>query len=135
MNAEGAPLIVYCEIGAVTKVVKDLINRGVIQIIHGPYEGRLKRRIPAMPSRVTADSTWFTIDSTFRISDLEHSSKHSDIVRIIGGGKRTRMDALHLDSAHKYISRVPRLSSRPTSMTSFGIAYSLRRFWVYGSST
>jgi hypothetical protein len=101
MNAEGAPLIVYCEIGAVTKVVKDLIDRGVIQIIHGPYEGRLKRAIPAMPSRVTADSTWFTSDSTFRISDLEHSSNHSDIVRIIGSGKRTRMDALHLDSAHK----------------------------------
>jgi hypothetical protein len=83
----GHPLVVYCEIGAVTETVKMLIDSGVVRIVHDPYEGRLKRAAPAVPSRVTADSTWFTVDSTFRISDLEHS--------------KNRWDALYLDSAYK----------------------------------
>jgi hypothetical protein len=92
-------LIVYCERGAFTAAVKEQYSAGAIHLIHGPYEGKLKRAKPAHPSLVTLDSELFTIDSDVPISDLEYSEKFAEIVRVVG--KNNHQDALHLDSAYK----------------------------------
>jgi hypothetical protein len=99
-----SPLIVYCDRGGMSNAVKKLRRRGIIRTIQGPYERRLRGAGNAIPSLVTADSTDLTADSTMLISDMHYSPKHSNIVEIIADPsnlKRTRNDALHLDSAVK----------------------------------
>jgi hypothetical protein len=80
-------------------VVKDLVKRGVIKIVHGPYERRFPQAGAARPSEITFDSSLFTFDSSARFSDLVNSMKHAAMVEIIG--KSEHWDALHLDSAYK----------------------------------
>jgi hypothetical protein len=93
------PLVVYCERGAFAGAIKQHARTGVIELRHGPYEGRLKRASPARPSLVTCDSSVVTADSTISTDDCYFSERYEEILKVIGASNKH--DALHLDSAYK----------------------------------
>jgi hypothetical protein len=93
-------LRVYCERGGYRRELRALEKAGAIQLVHFPYEGRTRRvRTQANPSKITADCTHITFDSSVPIGSMTQSEKFQDILRIVG--KDNEFDARHLDSAYK----------------------------------
>lgn len=83
-----------------TKALRELQQTGAITLVSFPYENR-NRRIGqrAVPSKLTADSTFITADdTTILISDCE-SEMFPRIRRIVGG--QNEFDVRHIDSAYK----------------------------------
>ena len=106
---------VYCERNAWRDWMAELQRQGTISLVQFPYDGHNRRvRRLAIPSVVTADSTYVTCDMTIPISDMVGSEKFEDIRRIIRRenekrvmapagliGEETEGDARHLDSAYR----------------------------------
>jgi hypothetical protein len=93
-------LKVYCERGGYRRELRALEEAGTIELVHFPYEGHNQRvHKQAMPSKVTADCTYLTADSSLPISSTVESERFQDILRILG--KEHEFDARHLDSAYK----------------------------------
>jgi len=90
---------VYCERGALRKELNQLKNKGLIQLLHFPYEGHAKKlEIADISSVVTADMTHITCDCERNISDCYYSDKFEEIKRIVGNHE---FDARHIDTAYK----------------------------------
>jgi len=108
-------LTVYVERNAMRPWLTTLSKQGTIALVSFRYNGHNPSGVEvAMPSVVTADSTWVTFDMTIPISDMEGSDKFEQIRRIIRRanekqvegpagliGQKTEGDARHLDSAYK----------------------------------
>jgi hypothetical protein len=93
-------LKVYCERGAYRKELRVFEESGAIQLVHFPYEGHNQRvRSQATPSKVTADCTYLTCDSSLPIGSMQESEKFQDILGLLG--REHEFDARHLDSAYK----------------------------------
>jgi hypothetical protein len=91
---------VYCERGALRKELKDLKKKGLIQLIHFPYEGNTKKiEVTNIPSVVTTDTTHITADNDqIFLGDCVSSDKFDLIKKVIGNHE---FDARHIDTAYK----------------------------------
>jgi len=93
---------VYCEHGALTLRLKDLRHRGIIQLIHFPYDprSRLPNSSKGVPSAAMISDLNLTYDELPGVfDDYSGSPYYSRIAEIIGA--QHRRDILHVDSAIK----------------------------------
>ena len=94
---------VYCEHGALTSKLKALKRRGVIELVHFPYDPDSRSRYLARTSTPSA-TQWRDMNVTwdeakFAWDDCGGSQHFAAIRRVIG--PEHRRDALHVDSAFK----------------------------------
>jgi hypothetical protein len=93
---------VYCEQGAFRNELYQLQRDGHVELIHFPYEGKIKKKHEkALPSNAKlADLCHVPLaEAHWPLAECKGSGKLDKIRRILG--PRTRRDALHVDSAYK----------------------------------
>jgi hypothetical protein len=95
---------VYCEHSAVTPDLRTLQSRGLVELVHFPYDpdSRSRRlKISAVPSEAQwgdLNLTWAEIGNR-TWGDFRGSQHLPEILQVIGPANRR--DALHIDSAFK----------------------------------
>ena len=95
---------IYCEPGALTSELKALQRRGIIELIHFPYDPDLRTK-HISPSGIPSEAQWRDMNLSWdELGDVtwngaRGSVVHPEIQRIVGSANRR--DILHLDSAYK----------------------------------
>jgi len=93
---------VYCEHGAFRPELYKLQKNCRIQIVNFPYERRIKKKHQkARPSgaKISDLGHILVADAHWPVADFRGSEKLCQIRQVLG--QRTRLDALHVDSAYK----------------------------------
>jgi hypothetical protein len=94
---------VYCEHGALSLAIKELVHAGVIECLHFPYDADSYARGPVQMARPSAAKIQ---DLNLPVKDLPGAAEdynHSELfeqIRLIIGLQHWK-DALHIDSAYK----------------------------------
>lgn len=94
---------IYCDNGACPKELKQLQNKGVVELFMFPYENTNRHiKKSGLPSECgwsdLKNFTWDTLPNTW--DDYSGSDKYQQIIQLIGLENK-RLDISHLDSAYK----------------------------------
>ncbi len=91
---------IYCELGSLTKEIKQLKSERDLEFLYFPFENQTKKiKQSKKPSNLLASNAFILSSSSILLKDTKYSDKYAEIESLIG--KHNFRDIQHIDTAYK----------------------------------